>query len=91
MLRGHGEIRRVSELSVEERVGDVVVKTPLTAVFIREVVEVTAYVVRQREQPTVREINVLATDEAEASVRARTIEVRHADNHRLCARSHAVA
>ena len=34
MLRGHGEIRRVSELSVEERVGDVVVKTPLTAVFI---------------------------------------------------------
>jgi len=34
MLRGHGEIRRVSELSVEERVGDVVVKTPLTAIFI---------------------------------------------------------
>jgi len=57
----------------------VVVKTPLTAVFIGEVVEVTAHVVRQREQPTVREIDVLATDEAEASVRARTVEVRHAD------------
>jgi len=53
MLRGHGEIPRVSELSVEERVGDVVVKTPLTAVFISEVVEVTAHVVGQREQPTV--------------------------------------
>jgi len=44
MLRGHGEIRRVSELSVEERVGDVVVKTPLTAIFIGEVVEVTTHV-----------------------------------------------
>jgi len=91
MLRGHGEIRRVSELSVEERVGDVVVKTPLTAVFIGEVVEVTAHVVRQREQPAVRELNVLATDEAEAGVCAGTVEVRHADNHRLRAWSHAVA
>jgi len=33
-----------------------------------EVVEVIAHVVRQREQPAVRELNVLATDEAEAGV-----------------------
>ena len=90
MLRGHGEIRRVSELSIEESIRDVVVETPLTAVFVGEVVEVTAHVVGQREQSTVRELNELATDEAETSVRACTVEVRHAYDHRLCARSHAV-
>jgi hypothetical protein len=91
MLRGHGEIRRVSELSVEEGVRDVVVESPLTAILIGEVVEVTAHVVGQREQPTVREIDELATDEAKTSVRARTVKVGHADNHRLRARGHAVA